>query len=72
MSNDGKINDLKYEYNELCIKERDLESQLSDVKAKKIEIQREIARCMTPQQEAHALSLLYEQRVQNRTNPPKK
>lgn len=63
MYDDMKINDLKKEYNELCIKEHQLESQLRDVKGKKIEIQREIARNQSPAQEAKALTLLYEQRI---------
>ncbi len=66
MYDDTKLNEMKSEYNDLCQKEHQLESQLNEVRARRIELQREIARNQTPQQEAKTLSMLYEQRVLNR------
>lgn len=66
MYDDNKINDLKAEYNELVIKETQLENQLKDVQSRKIMIQREIARNLSPATEAKTLSLLYEQRQTSR------
>lgn len=66
MYDDAKLNEMKSAYNELCQKEHQLEIQLNEVKAKKLEIQREIARSQSPQQEAKTFSMLYEQRSLNR------
>lgn len=62
MYSEAKISELKDEYNKLCNEERELEHRLNDVKLRKIEIQRDIAKNQPADYEERVLTQLYEQK----------
>lgn len=67
MYSDLRINEMKQEYQELTMKEKELESYLEDIRAKKTILQREIAQNQSPAMESQTFEKLYEQRMRNRT-----
>lgn len=68
MYEESKIAALKSEYNELILKERDLERKINEVKLRKNEIQREIAKNQPADYEERVLTQLYEQKQNMKKN----
>ena len=68
MYDESQIIALKSEYNELTLKERDLERRINEIKARKAEIQREIARNQPTNYEEMVLTQLYEQKQNMKKN----
>ena len=62
MYDESQIIALKSEYNELTLKERDLERRINEIKLRKTEIQREIAKNQPTNYEEMVLTQLYEQK----------
>ena len=68
MYDESQIIALKSEYNELTLKERDLERRINEIKLRKTEIQREIARNQPTNYEEMVLTQLYEQKQNMKKN----